>query len=233
MGYPIDTILVPQGVELQAVQKGLRHLEHFHPKVLAIPVGPVPLRHFLSQAVKTGTIVQSGVLLLGLCGSLTHRQQVGEVVIYDRCIDQTQVNEKLLQPCDPGLTQWASQRLGSSRSVIALSSDRVIHQAREKQRLAQAYGAEVVDMEGAAALQVLAEAGIPVVMVRVVSDDCDHDLPDLSAAVDAAGQLQLLPLALQFLRRPIAATRLVRGSLQGLQVLEQVTAQLFAASGAG
>jgi hypothetical protein len=111
--------------------------------------------------------------------------------------------------------------------VVALTSDRVIHWAREKQQLAKAYGAEVVDMEGFAALQVLTEAGIPVAMVRVVSDDCGHDLPDLSAAFDAEGYLQPLPLALQFLRDPIAAARLVRGSLQGLRVLERVTAQLF------
>jgi len=227
MGCPIDTILVPQGVEHQAVQKGLRQLGRSHPKVLAIPVGPVPLRQFLTQAVKTGAMVQSGVLILGLCGSLTHRQRVGEVVIYDHCIVQTQLSEKLLQPCDPVLTQWVGQQLHSSRSVVALTSDRVIHRAREKQQLAQAYGAEVVDMEGFAALQVLTEAEIPVAMVRVVSDDCDHDLPDLSAAFDAEGQLQPLPLAVQFLRHPIAAVRLVRGSLQGLRVLEQVTAQLF------
>jgi len=227
MGCPIDTILVPQGVEHQAVQKGLRQAGRFQPRVLAIPVGPVPLRRFLAQVLEAGGIVQSGVLILGLCGSLTHHQQVGEVVVYDRCIDQTQLSEKLLQPCDPVLTQWAGRRLGNARSVVALTSDRVIHQVREKQQLAQASGAEVVDMEGVAALQVLGGAGIPVAMVRVVSDDCGHDLPDLSAAVDAEGYLQPLPLALQFLRHPIAAARLVRGSLQGLRVLERVTAQLF------
>lgn len=227
MGCPIDTVLVPQGVEQQAVQKGLRQLGRSHPRVLAIPVGPDPLRQFLTQAMETGIIDRSGVLLTGLCGSLTHRQRVGEVVVYDRCIDQTQLSQKLLQPCDPVMTQWACQRLNSPRPVVALTSDRVVHRAKEKQHLAQAYGAEVVDMEGFAALQILSKAQIPVAMVRVVSDDCDHDLPDLGAAFDLEGQLQPLPLAMQFLKHPIAAARLIRGSLQGLRVLEQATAQLF------
>jgi nucleoside phosphorylase len=227
MGYPVDTILVPQGVEHQAVQKGLRQGGCFHPQVVTIPVGPNLLRQFLTQALKTGAVSPSGVLLLGLCGSLTRCQRVGGVVVYDRCIDQTQGSKQLLQPCDPVLTQWARQRLHNSRPVVALTSDRVIHRAREKQQLAHVYGAEVVDMEGFAALQVLREAQIPMAMVRVVSDDCDHDLPDLSAAFDAKGQLQPLPLALQFLRHPLAAARLVRGSLRGLRVLEQVTTQLF------
>jgi len=35
-------------------------------------------------------------------------------------------------------------------------------------------------------------------------------------------------LAWRMMRQPLAALRLMRGSLQGLKVLEQVTAQLFA-----
>jgi hypothetical protein len=107
--------------------------------------------------------------------------------------------------------------------VRALTSDRLIWSAAEKCELGKIYTAEVVDMEGFAALKVLGQAGIAVAMVRVVSDDCHHNLPDLTAALSLDGALQPLPLALGLLRQPIAAARLIRGALRGLQVLQRVT----------
>ncbi|NEP80773.1 MAG: hypothetical protein F6K17_09895 [Okeania sp. SIO3C4] len=45
--------------------------------------------------------------------------------------------------------------------------------------------AEVVDMEGFAILNFFANLSVSVAMVRVVSDDCYHDLPNISSAVIA------------------------------------------------
>ncbi|MBV9388464.1 MAG: hypothetical protein JOZ78_18730 [Chroococcidiopsidaceae cyanobacterium CP_BM_ER_R8_30] len=64
-------------------------------------------------------------------------------------------------------------------------------------------------------------------MVRVVSDSCHHNIPDLTSAISPSGSLQPLPLALRLIRQPIAGTRLIRGALRGLQVLQQVTTYLF------
>jgi hypothetical protein len=82
-------------------------------------------------------------------------------------------------------------------------------------------------MEGAAVLEVLGQTGIAVAMLRAVSDDCHHDLPDLSAAIAPDGSLRPLPLARSLLSRPIAASHLIRGSLAGLKQLERLTRQLF------
>jgi len=65
--------------------------------------------------------------------------------------------------------------------VRALTSDHIVWSAAEKP-LGQSYNAEVVDMEGFAALEVLSQAGV-VAMLRVISDDCEHDLPDLTSAL--------------------------------------------------
>jgi hypothetical protein len=64
-------------------------------------------------------------------------------------------------------------------------------------------------------------------MLRVVSDGCDHDIPNLNSGLSSDGSLQPLALAVAMLKQPIAATRLIRGSLQALKVLEQVTTLLL------
>jgi hypothetical protein len=48
-------------------------------------------------------------------------------------------------------------------------------------------------------------------MLRVVSDDSKHDIPNLTSAINSDGSLQPLPLAITMIRQPIAATRLIRG----------------------
>jgi hypothetical protein len=81
-------------------------------------------------------------------------------------------------------------------------------------------------MEGFTALEILAAAGHHLAILRVVSDDRRHDLPDLSAAVSASGSLRPGLLLLAFLKRPLPAVRLILGSLQALRVLAVLTHQL-------
>lgn len=228
MSQPIQIIFVPQGPEYQAVCQALNQAG-VPITVLAIPVGPKPLVQYLVKLQVHGTIAgqNPGVLLMGLCGSLTPQHTVGDVVLYQGCVCRTNTASKLLQ-CNPNLTAMLQAKLNTSTPTVkALTSDRLVYLAAEKQQLAQTYDTDVVDMEGYAALKVLAQAGVAVGMVRVVSDDCHHDLPNLTAAFSPAGKLQPLPLALGLLRQPVAATRLIRGSLRGLEKLREVTTHLF------
>lgn len=110
---------------------------------------------------------------------------------------------------------------------IGLTSDRLIYAANEKRYLGQVYGADVVDMEGFAALEVLSRFGVAVSMLRVVSDDIHHNIPNLTNAFNPDGSLQARLLAIGLLRQPIAATRLIFGAMRGLQVLQNVTTFLF------
>ncbi len=227
MPLPIHAVLVPQGPEHQAVCRGLRHSAP-QPKVIPIPVGPGPLARFLTQWRQTlGNHQQRSVIVMGLCGSLTPRYRVGEIVIYHGCLYKTIMADKLLQTCDFELTNQIAKILNPAAQVKGLTSDRLIYLAQEKQQLRQEYGAEVVDMEGFVALKELAKSGVSVGMVRVVSDACDEDLPDLNQAIGPEGRLKTFPLAVGLLRQPVAAARLIQGSLTGLRVLQQVTTQLF------
>ncbi len=248
---PHDTILVPQGAEYQAVCRGLRGVTGSIPAILPIPVGMKPLLQYLQQCSKNGQFLaaKSRVLILGLCGSLSDRYGVGDIVLYQNCLYQGKQ-----QQCDRSLTAllgmghgaWGKQGRGAGgreqrgkfvpslntqqstlNLVNALTSDRVISSAAEKRRLGKTLGVDVVDMEGFIALEFLNAAGVAVAMLRVVSDDCQHDIPDLTGAIDSDGSLRPLPLAMAMIRQPIAATRLIRGSLTALKVLEKVTNQFF------
>ncbi len=224
----IQIIFVPQGQEYQAVSRGISQqlstktsstLGLAVPVVVPVPVGQEPFRRFL-QAYSPPQEPLS-MLLMGLCGSLTDQYQVGDLVIYESCVDQTGKRWE----CDRSLTDQLSQ-VFNRKPVAAFTSDRLIHQAAEKHQIAQQYQTDAVDMEGSSALEVLAARGAAIGMLRVVSDDCQHNLPDLSAAFSPDGCLRPLPLAIGMLRQPLAAARLIQGSLKGLKVLQQVSQQL-------
>ena len=164
---------------------------------------------------------------MGLCGSLTPQYTVGEIVLYSDCIYQVNATP-LLQPCDSTLTALLQSSPPQSFSLVkGLTSDRIIWSAEEKRRLGKQYNADVVDMEGFAILNLLNQFGVAVSMLRVISDNCQHDIPDLNSCISPDGSLQPFFLASRMLRQPIAATRLIRGSLQGLKILQQTTTALF------
>ncbi|XHX77129.1 MAG: phosphorylase [Stenomitos frigidus ULC029] len=224
MGQRIDLILVPQGAEYQAVCRGIDRAAAV--TVLPIPIGSAPLRQYLRQQQQAGRIVAGQQLLvMGLCGGLAAHQAIADVVLYRECVDRTSSSSVL--PCDAALTDWLYTKLAAPVLVRALTSDRLVSSAQEKHQLAQDYAADVVDMEGFAALDSLRQLGATVAMLRVISDTAQHDLPDLTNAIDQHGALQPLPLAWGMVKQPIAALRLIRGSLQGLRTLQTLTARIL------
>jgi nucleoside phosphorylase len=207
-------ILVPQGAEYRAVKSAVQKNNH-SPQVMAVPIGIGPLMNWIDRIQW-----QSGsqILVMGLCGSLSPELGAGDGVIYQECVDRS---GKIWQ-CDRTLTEQLQTQLNFPL-VRALTSDRIVDSAAEKQQLGIAHQAAVVDMEGIA---VLSQLELPIAMIRVVSDDFNQDLPDLSAAIDADGKLQTVPLMLGMIRRPVAAVNLIRGSLVGLNRLATIARQL-------
>lgn len=220
---------MPQGSEYKAVCRGLSRVTVAKPLVIPIPVGPKPVAEYLERLQQEGYFqryAQPRVLLMGLCGSLTPQHVVGSVVIYQDCVYESVAPGRVVQVCDRELTNSLHHKLDANL-VTGFTSDRIIWSAAEKGKLGKIYSAGVVDMEGFAALEALNQSQIAVAMVRVVSDDCHHNLPDLTPALSPDGSLQPLPLALRLIRQPRAGAQLIRGALRGLQVLQQVTACLF------
>ena len=222
---PIDTILVVQGAEYKAVCRGLSGVTGSIPTVIAIPLGMKPLLKYLQQSQGNGEFLapKSRVLIMGICGSLSDRYTVGDIVLYQDCVYSGKRQE-----CDRTFTAQLHSYISEKVSLVkSLTSDRVIWSAAEKRHLGETLAADVVDMEGFTALEFFNAAGVDVAMLRVVSDNCQHDIPDLTSAINSDGSLNPFPLAMGMLRQPLTATRLIRGSLKSLKVLEQVTNRLF------
>ncbi|MBD1842470.1 phosphorylase [Cyanobacteria bacterium FACHB-63] len=205
----VSVILVPQGAEYQAVYQGAQARIN-PPEVIPIPAGKAAVCRI------NRTFDAAEILVMGLCGSLSPRFEVGTIALYRACVnDSGQVKE-----CDRALTQRLQAQFQVS-PVLGFTSDRVICSAIEKRDLGKTYGAEVVDMEG---FPILSQ--FSVAMLRVVSDDLRGDLPDLSGAIGADGKIQTVSIAKAMIRRPIAAGRLIRGSLIALRKLRQLAAEL-------
>ncbi|MEM9136525.1 MAG: hypothetical protein AAGB01_04150 [Cyanobacteria bacterium P01_F01_bin.42] len=235
-------VMVPKGAEYGAVCKGLarsrssvrplteRQATKF-PEVVSLPVGPEPVRHFLRQWSQQSTMQASTpelhVIVMGLCGSLVSDLTVGDVVLYERCLngetDLHEQSERTPWVCSTDIPLASNQvRELSVRSVTGVMCDRILSTVAQKRQIGGQYQAQVVDMEGIAVFQSVGEQAKKFSMVRVVSDDSSHDLPDLSAAFDPTGQIRPLSIAGQFLLQPAGAARLIRGSLIGLQALTKV-----------
>ncbi len=218
MNLSINTIVVPQGAEHQAVCRGLQQTNKI--QVIAIPIGTKDVLQVLVKRSFEFTTPQR-VLIMGLCGSLSQQHSVGDAVLYQDCCN---LNREYLN-LEPELTTMIHNKL-SLNLVTGLTSDRPIYLAAQKRKLAQQYAVEALDMEGYGYIKELQRQGISVAMLRVVSDDLTGNIPNLSSAIDEDGNLKFLPLAIAFLRQPIAAIRLIKGSLTGLQKLQQITTKL-------
>ena len=209
-------ILVPQGAEHKAVTKNFP--QNHNLQISPTPIGCSSVDKYLQSLDHPQQYQQ--VIVMGLCGSLNPQLKVGDVVLYDSCMYEAQIFK-----CSP---LFITLSINSAKSPVkspvqALTSDRLIHLASEKQTLYKSTNCDVVDMEGYAVLEFFSKLNIPVSMIRVVSDDASHDLPNLKTAIDQNGNLKPLELAISFVKNPIAAIRLIRGSLKSLQILSQVS----------
>lgn len=224
---PIQIILVCQGAEYKAVCQGLSCIPDPKPVVVPMPLGTKAVLQYLAKWQAESFLEPPKVLVMGLCGSLNPLYRIGDIVLYQNCVYQGMELEPQILPCDPSLTNTIYTHCQEKIALVtAVTSDDFIYSAAQKRSLRQTSKADVVDMEGASILKALIP-GATVSMLRVISDNCDRDLPNLATAVSPEGSLQTIPLAIAMSRQPFAATRLIRGSLRGLKVLQKVSTTLF------
>jgi purine-nucleoside phosphorylase len=219
----IDIILVPGGAEYRAVCRGLQGINAKTPLILPIPMGINALTPYLEKLLQTEDFLNKStvrILLMGLCGSLSPQYGVGDLVIYQACTDR--IDKLSWKNCDRDLSVSLYALLQGRASLVkGLTSDRVICSSQEKVDLGRTCQADVVDMEGYAVLEVFQQVGMEVAILRVISDDSQQNLPDLTSAISSDGFLKPVATAIAMLQNPLAAMQLIRGSLRGLQKLEK------------
>jgi hypothetical protein len=224
------TIFVPKGAEFQAIQRSVQKHAASGISVIPIPMGPQAVHRFFQNWLSEQTLSDPhppDIVIMGLCGSLSPTLKVGDGVLYQTCLDAKSSVSVPEWFCDRSLLMSLQEHLQNSVTLVtAITCDRMVHRVADKQFLAQQSGAQVVDMEGAAIFSALKDTGIQTATIRVVSDDLQHELPDLSQAITVNGDLRPMALAQALLREPLKGWNLVRGSTQGLRKLGAIAATL-------
>jgi adenosylhomocysteine nucleosidase len=96
--------------------------------------------------------------------------------------------------------------------------------AAEKQRLAAAYGASLVDMEAAGVARLAQMRGIPFYCVKGVSDGYRDNLPDFNRFISADGKFRLIRFILFALVRPcywLALARMGENSRKAAESIKE------------
>ena len=131
------------------------------------------------------------MLVIGLCGGLTASSREQQIVAYTECLS-TGPNKAPPLQCSPSLTdaivkQLQQQGITVDR-VIGITSPRIATTKAERLTLAKS-GAAAVDMESYPIVSAAARAGVPAIVLRVVSDSLDTEMPDFNPALNAQGAL--------------------------------------------
>jgi hypothetical protein len=93
------------------------------------------------------------------------------------------------------------ERMATSRTLVA--------SAEQKRELG--VQAEAVDMESYTILAEAARCGVPAVAIRAIGDTADFDMPyDFERARDAQGQIRVMGILSQVLRRPAGLPDLLK-----------------------
>lgn len=106
-------------------------------------------------------------------------------------------------------------------SGVLLTSNGVLG-PREKSQAATRWHADLVDMEAAAVAQSAQQLGLPFRAVKVITDEVEDILPDMSQYTNAQGAIRESAFAASLLLRPWqlpAALRIGRRAAQASQVL--------------
>ena len=174
------------------------------------------------------------LVVVGLCGGLDPRLKTGDAVVYDCCLDARdsieQSTPKDLAIEHPhGQADLVRTLLNALRETSlnsfygsGITVSRVVINAQDKLWLGQQHQALAVDMESFDVLQVAAKRGVPAAVVRVVSDEAEHDLPDFNSATETDGTVNPRRMATAMLQRPVASARFLRNLKPVLAALRNV-----------
>lgn len=219
--HPLEslTLLVPRGAEYKAVKRGLRRAGSAA-DIIAVPAGAA-IEDFVKR-LESRRRLGKNLLLMGLGGGLCRDWEVGRSLLLSKAWNAA---NGLYLRCDDELTQQVSAKLSGLDVGVGVTSNRIVTIAAEKRQLGDRYQAKVVDMESFYLMQALPHRRIAV--LRVVSDACDRDLPDISLAINSDGTLNAVRLIIGFAQKPLPAVQFIKSSLRGLRQLEEIAFSLF------
>ncbi len=186
------------GVEVQEVQIGGSTVW-----VLLTGIGIKTFDFALAGCLKAAGI--SLIVSSGLAGSLKPEFAPEEIVAPKRVGTLRDARGVTLST---GPISFAERR-GAKVIATMLTSDRIIETQEEKNRLSNF--AEAVDMESFHVVRAFTDEGVPVVIIRAISDGSEEDLPvDFSKCLTSEGRVKPRVLLRELFERPARIPELIR-----------------------
>jgi hopanoid-associated phosphorylase len=146
--------------------------------VIIARTGAVPER---AEAAAESLVAKGAAALLsfGLAGGLDPTLRAGDLVLADRVV----LPDGRAIATTEGWREAAWLRIGAgNRTVVGpiAGSPALLTSAADKRRIHQATGAVAADMESHALAAVAANAGLPFLVLRAISDPVAYDLPSVA-----------------------------------------------------
>ncbi len=162
-----------------------------------------------SRGIPEGRLVS-----FGLAGALTDALAAGELVTATRVVAQD------------GSTLWEGPPLSvaGARPVVVCAAGGVVDDRAERAALAEASGADVLDMESGP----LATSGRLAGVLRAVSDTPARRVGRLGGAANADGSVHWTTVGAAFALEPRRATAAARDARRALRALERAARELSA-----
>jgi nucleoside phosphorylase len=185
-------------------------------------MGPKLAQKAAGAALLSASRKPDALLIIGLCGGLTASLPEGRIVAYTDCLSTESAKPPLR--CSESLTNSLVSLLASSSiqcdSVAGVTSPRIATTRDERLALATC-GAAVVDMESYPIVEAAWMAGVPAMVLRVVSDSLDRDLPDFNRALNEAGSLDGRKALKVALGSPLQTAKLLAANKRAMQHLSR------------
>lgn len=193
------------------------------PFITAVAGGGLP--HLLLERLGVASEGATGVLSIGLGGALDPQLAVGDVVIASEVIGEGR------WPTDEAWSDRLSSALPDARRAVVCGSDRMILKAGDKTALHGQTGAALADMESHVAARFAAGRGLPLAVVRVVSDRAGADLPGaVTCGLKADGGMNLWGVLTALAVDPKQLPALIRAGRDAetaFRVLQALTPRLL------
>jgi adenosylhomocysteine nucleosidase len=181
--------------DLNVVQHGPRQFhirEHQDVLIICSGVGPAAARTAAEILHKHAKGDLAGFISAGYAGALTPELKVGDVVQPERVISPE--GGQLPAHGDDGILVSAVE----------------IATPEHKKRLAELHSAKAVDMEAHAVADYASVHHLPCVVIKVISDEHDSELPPVEQFVDPAGRFKSSSFAIHALVRPWLWRKVIR-----------------------
>jgi adenosylhomocysteine nucleosidase len=133
----------------------------------------------------------SQVLSVGFAGALDASLHVGDVFVPAVAIDARDGSRTNIEGMIEG---------GNNKGTLVTFMD--VAGIDQKANLAQAYGAQAVDMEASAVAAAARAHGIPFAAIKAISDEMNFEMPQTAGFIDSQGQFRTASFALHAALRP-------------------------------